>query len=135
MIVLSNSDAQVLAAGQSATFNAVLLHTGCGECYRQNSGSINLVQNNAIYEVGYNCNIGGTAEGDAQIAISLDGTPLLETTQKVVSASAGDLEGVSASTYVKTCCRGFAGVITLTNTGTTAINLDKNPKLSVKRVA
>ncbi len=135
MIVLSSTNAQVLAAGQSATFNVVLLHTGCGECYRLNSGSINLAQNNAIYEVSYNCNIGGTAEGDAQIAISLDSTPLSETTQKVVTAAAGDLQGVSASTYVKTCCRGSAGVITLTNTGTTAINLDENPKLSVKRVA
>lgn len=135
MIVLSNSNAQVLAAGQSATFNFVILHTGCGECYRPNSGAVNLIQNNAIYEVGYNCNIGGTAEGDAQIAISLDGTPLSETTQKVVTAAAGDLEGVSASTYVKTCCHGFAGIITLTNTGTTEINLDANPKLSVKRVA
>lgn len=135
MIVLSNTNAQVLAAGQSATFNVVILHTGGGECYRQNSGSVNLVQNNAVYYVSYNCNIGGTAAGDAQIALSLDGSPLSETTQKVVTATAGDLEGVSANTFVKTCCHGFAGTITLTNTGTTAINLDKNPKLSVKRVA
>ena len=135
MIVLSNTNAQVLAAGQSATFNYVILHTGCGECYRPNSGSINLVQAGGIYEVGYNCNIGATAEGDAQIAISFDGAPLSETTQKVVTATAGDLSGVSASTYVKTCCHGFGGVITLTNTGTTEINLDENLKLSVKRVA
>lgn len=135
MIVLSNTNAQVLAAGQSATFNAVILHTGLGECYRQNSGSVNLVQNNAVYYVSYNCNIGGTAAGDVQIALSLDGAPLSETTQKVVTATAGDLEGVSANTFIKTCCHGFAGVITLTNTGTTEINLDANPKLSVKRVA
>lgn len=135
MIVLSNTNAQVLSAGQSATFNFVILHTGCGECYRQNSGSVNLIQNNAIYEVSYGCNIGATAAGDAQIALSLDGTPLSETTQKVVTATAGDLQGVSDSTFIKTCCHGYAGVITLTNTGTTEINLDANPKLSVKRVA
>jgi len=135
MIELSNSNAQVLAPGQSATFDAVILHTGCAECHRINSGSINLTQKNAIYQVGYNVNIGGVAEGDAQIAIALDGAPLAETTQKVVTAAAGDLQGVSAETFVQTCCCGFAGSITLTNTGTTSINLDKNPRFSVKRVA
>lgn len=135
MIVLSNSNAQVLAAGQSATFNIVILHTGCGECYRQNSGSVNLTQKNAVYMLGYNCNIGGVAAGEAQIAMSLDGSPLLETTGKTVSAAAGDLQSVSGETFVKTCCCGFAGTVTLTNTGTTEINLDANPRLSVKRVA
>ncbi len=135
MIELSNSDAQVLAPGQSATFDTVILHTGSAECHRINSGSINLTRKNAIYRVGYNVNIGGVEEGDAQIAIALDGAPLPETTQKVITVAAGDLEGVSAETFVKTCCCGCLGSITLTNTGTTSINLDKNPRFSVKRAA
>ena len=134
MIVLSNSNAQVLPAGQSATFNIVILHTGCGECYRPNSGAVGLTQKNAIYEIGFNCNIGATAEGDAQIALCLDGSPINETTAKTVTTAAGDLNNVSTSTFLQTC-RCCTGVITLTNTGTTDINLDENPRVSVKRVA
>lgn len=135
MIELSNSNAQVLAAGQSATFDTILLHTGCAECHRKNSGAINLTQKNAIYEVSYNCNIGATAQGDGQIGITLDGSPLSETVALTVTAAAGDLANVSGCTLVKTCCCGNPGTILLTNTGTTDINLGATPQLTVKRIA
>ena len=135
MIELSNTNAQVLAAGQSVIFDTVLLHTGCGECHRPNSGSINLARKNAIYEVSYNANIGGTAAGDAQLAITFDSSPLLETTGKVVTTTAGDLQNVSASTFIQTCCCNAANSILLTNTGTTEINVDISSRLSVKRIA
>ena len=135
MIELSNTNAQVLAPGQSATFDTVILHTGCAECYRKNSGSIVLTQNNAIYEISYNANIGATAAGDAMLGLSLDGTPLLETNAMTVTAAAGDLANVSSSTFVRTCCCGNGGTITLTNTGTTTINLGINSRLSIKRIA
>ena len=136
MIELSNTNAQVLPAGQSAVFNLVLLHTGCAECHRPTSGVINLAQKNAIYEVSYNANIGATTAGEtAQIAITFDNSPLQETTGLKITAAAGDLENVSASTFVKTCCCSAAGSILLTNTGTTEINIGAYPRLSVKRVA
>ena len=135
MIELSNTNAQVLAAGQSVIFDTVLLHTGCGECHRNNSASVNLAQKNAIYEVSFNANIGGTAAGEAQLAITLDGSPLQETTGKTVTATAGDLRSVSGATFVKTCCCNGANTILLTNTGTTEINVDANSRLSIKRVA
>lgn len=135
MIELSNTNAQELAAGQSAIFDIIILHTGCAEYHRQNSGAINLTQKNAIYEVSFNCNIGGVAAGDGQIAITLDGSPLLETTALTVVAAAGDLVNVSGSTFVQTCCCGNPGTILLTNTGTEAINLGDHPRLSVKRIA
>lgn len=91
MIELTNSTAQVLAAGQSATFDIEILRTGCAECHRPNTGSIGLNQRNAVYEASFNCNIGGVAAGDAQIALTLNGAPLNETTAKVVTAAAGDL--------------------------------------------
>ena len=133
MIELSNSNAQVLAAGQSATFDLVILHSGCGECHRPNSGSIELAQRNAIYEASFNCNIGGVVAGDAQISLTVNGSPLNETTSKVVSAAAGDLQNVSASTFIRTFCCGNNSIL-LTNTGTTDINLDANPRLSVKKI-
>jgi hypothetical protein len=135
MIELSNTNAQILAAGQSVAFDTVLLHTGCGECHRPNSSAVNLAQKNAIYEVSFNANIGGTAAGNGQIAITLDQSPLSETTGKVVTTTAGDLQSVSGSTFVQTCRCNSANTILLTNTGTTAINVDENGRLSIKRIA
>lgn len=131
----SNTNAQVLAAGQSVIFDIPLLHTGCGECHRPNSSAVFLAQKKAIYEVSFNANIGGTAAGDAQLAITLDGAPLQETTAKVVTATAGDLQNVSASTFIQTCCCNVPNSILLTNTGTTEINVDVSGRLSVKRIA
>lgn len=136
MIELSTTNAQVLSPGQSAIFDIIILHTGCAECYRNNSGSINLTQRNAIYEISFNCNIGATiAATPAQIAVTLDGSSLQETTQKTISTAAGDLQGVGAQTFVRTCCCGGSNTILLTNTGTTEINLDAKARISVKRVA
>lgn len=135
MIELSNMNAQILAAGQSVIFDTTLLHTGCGECHRNNSAAVNLAQKKAIYEVSFNANIGGTAAGPAQLAITLDGSPLQETTGIVTTAAAGDLMNVSGNTFVQTCCCNGANTILLTNTGTTEINVGINGRLSVKRVA
>ena len=136
MIELSNTNAQVLAAGQSATFDTILLHTGCAECHRNNSSAIYLTQRNAIYEISFNCNIGGVAAGDAEIGITLDGAPLQETVSVRTTATAGDLDNVAAATFVKTFCCGMPNAtVLLTNTGTTEINVGANPRLSVKRIA
>lgn len=135
MIELSNSNALVLAANQAATFDTVLLKTGCAECHRQNSGAVNLTQKNAIYEVSYNCNMGASAEGTAEIGLMLDGSVLPETVAIVQTAAAGDVQNVAASTYIKTCCCNTASTLLLVNTGITEINIEANPRLSVKRLA
>ena len=135
MIVLSNTNAQVIPAGQSATFNVVILHTGCEECHYPYSGSVELTQHNAIYEFDFNANIGATEAGDAQMALCINGSPHLETTVTVPTQTAGDIQNVAAGTSRKTCCCGFPGSITLVNTGTTEINMGVNPKIRVRRIA
>lgn len=133
MIVLSNSVAQTLAPGQSATFDTIVLKTGDAECFRPNTGAVRLRFGNAIYNVHVGANIGATAEGTAQIAIGFEGSPLLETTMISQTAAAGDLNSVYRETAVKTCCSG--GAITIINTGTSEINLGANPLLYIRRVA
>lgn len=135
MIELSNTNAQTLPAGQSVIFDVILLHTGCAEFHRPNSAPTRLTQRNAIYEISYNSNIGATAEGDAQIAITVNGNPLPETTAKVVTNAAGDLQNVNAQTFVSTWCGNTNITLSLTNTGTNEINFDANGRLSVKRIA
>ena len=137
MIILSNSIAQTLAPGQSLTFDITTLHTGCAECHRSGSGSVGLRANNGIYNVSFRANIGSTtAATDAQLAIQMGGSPLLETTMLSATTTAGDLNNVSCETAVSTCCcNGGGGAIAVTNTGTTTITVGANPCLFIKRVA
>lgn len=134
MIVLSNSVAQTLGPGQSATFDTIVSHTGNAECFRQNSGAIRLRFCGAIYEVSFGGNIGATEPGTAQIAIGFDGAPLLETTMVHQTATAGDLNSVNRVTAVNTCCCN-GGAITIINTGTNEITLGANPVIYIRRVA
>lgn len=134
MIILSNSVAQTLGPGQSATFDTIILKTSKAECFRRNTGAVRLRFSGAIYNVYAGANIGATAAGPAQIAIAFDGSPLLETTMISQTAAAGDLNNVSRETGIETgCCNG--GAVTLINTGTSEITLDANPILYIKRVA
>lgn len=134
MIILSNSIAQTLMPGQSATFDMEILKTGCAECHRTNSGSVNLAAKNAIYEINFTGNIGATEEGSCQLGISYENSTLLETTMEATSAAAGDLYNVSCKTALKTCCCDN-GYITVTNIGTTELNLSNNSCLFIKRIA
>ena len=134
MIVLSNSVAQTLAPGQSATFDTIISHTGNAECFRQNSGAVRLRFGGAIYEVSFGGNIGATAPGTAQISVGFDGTPLLETTMISQTTTAGDLNSVNRVTAVNTCCCN-GGAITVINTGTDEITLGANPVIYIRRVA
>lgn len=134
MIELSNTAAQTIAPGQSLTFDTVLLKTGCAEAHRTNSGIITLKANCAVYEIHFAANISATAAGTAQLAISLDGEPLLETTMIKSVGTAGDPDNAATATLVKTGC-GCCGKISVTNTGTTSVIVSASPALFVKRVA
>lgn len=134
MIELSNTAAQTIAPGQSLTFDTVLLKTGCAEAHRSNSGIITLKADCAVYEIHFAANISATAAGTAQLAISLDGEPLIETTMINTISTAGDPDNAATATLVKTGC-GCCGKISVTNTGTTSVIVSANPALFVKRVA
>lgn len=133
MLILSNTIAQTLAPGQAMTFNQIILDSGSAECFRPNSGSVGLKLKNAIYLVSFGANIGATEEGAAQIGVFLNGSALNEMTMISQTAAAGDLNSVSKTTAIRTCCCA-PETITVVNNGTTTVNLD-NPLLFVKRVA
>lgn len=123
MIVLSNSVAQTVAPGQALTFDTVIMHTGCAECYRPNSGAVGLK-----FQGIYTCDFGANA-ASAQLALALDSSPLLETT--MINA-ADTVTKLSCATAVKNC---MGDSVTVVNTGTTSVTIDPNPCLFIKRVA
>ena len=134
MIILTNSTSLTLGPGQSATFDTVVLHTGCAECYRIGSGAVTLRMQNAMYEIAAGGNIGATtAGGVANLTVFLNGSPLPEMVMNSTNAAVGDVSNVFRETAVRTCCCG-AETATIRNNGDTTIVLE-NPIFKIKRVA
>lgn len=133
MIILSNTNAQTLAPGQSVVWDTVVRHTGSGECFRGNSSGVRLRASgcNVSYDISYSANIGATAPGQAQLALQIGGGTLAETTAISTTAAAGDLNNVSSGTNVG-CCE-VGETVVLTNTGTTTITVGADAVLKISR--
>lgn len=132
MLLLSNTAAQILQPGQTITFNNIISHTGCAECFRNNTGAVGL-RARGIYEVSFHGNITSTATGEAQLAIALGSSPLLETTMTESIATAGNIANVGAETLINNCCGAFDGTLTVTNTGTIPVTVAANPSFLIAR--
>lgn len=137
MIVLSNSIAQTLAPGQSLIFNLEVLHTGCGECYRNGSGSVGLRAVDAVYSCEFRANVASATESlPVQLTLQMSGSPVPETTMISTPSTANAFNNIGCATYISTCCKnGGCGAITVTNTGVNPITVGANPCLRIKRVA
>lgn len=134
MIELTNTNEQIIEPGQSLVFNEVILNTGCGECYRRNTGSVKL-RANGIYDVEFSANItGATAGTPVQLAFSLGGAVLAETTMISTPSAADAFNNVHRGTYIRNCCGDYDRV-TIINTGTVAVTVGANPVFRVKRVS
>lgn len=131
MIVLSNTAAQTIEPGQTIIFNEVILHSGDGECWRKSTGSIKM-RRNGIYEIHFAGNV--AAAEPVQLAIQLSGVTLPETTMMASPGGVTAFTNVATATLVKNCCCDYDR-ISVTNTGTAAIDLAANPCLFVKRLS
>lgn len=139
MILVSNSAAQTLNAGQAITFDTVLLKTGTGECCRNNAArtvtSAKLKQC-GNYEIQFHGNVGGpTADADVSLAIAVDGVILPETIMlSTPSVAVTEGNSVSAFTVVSNTC-GDSGVITVINNGTNPNIVFANTALLIRRIS
>ena len=134
MIVLSNTNEQVLQPGQSMVFNTVIRHTGCAEAFRQNTGAVGL-RSNGVYSIDFSANVTGTvAAAPVQLALTIGGSPLAETTMIYTPAVADAVGNVATATAVGGYC-GISNTISVTNTGVNPVTISANPVLKVVRVA
>ena len=134
MILLSNTTDQVLTAGQSITFDKVLLKTGCAECHRENTGSVKM-RANGIYEASFAGNISGVVAGTpVQLSFQLGGATMPETTMVATPVAANASNNVATSTLIKNCCVDYDR-ITVTNTGTTDVTVAANSAFIIRRLA
>lgn len=138
MIEVTNTTAQTIQPGQTVTFDNVLLHAGCSECFnKQVPNSIRLRYNGCqcspIYELHFNGNITSSTAGDVlQLAIAAGGTALKETGMNALPAAAGDLVNVSTSTLFRPGCSDI-NRISVINSGTTPVTVAPNSNFYVVR--
>ena len=135
MIELSNTTAQTLAPGQSITFDATKLHTGCSEFHRSNSGLVQL-RCHGIYEISFGANITNVAAGPVTLGVQFDGETLPESTAISTPSTVGNVNSVSRSGILLDTRCGIPGAITLTNVGSAdSLIVSPNAVLTIKRVA
>lgn len=138
MIQISNSTEQTIAPGQAATFDTVMLHTGCGECFNvQIPNSIKLKGGcMAIYDIDFSGNVSTdtalTAGQQLQLAIAVAGFPLVGTQMDAVPAAVDTNVNVSTSTFFQPVCSDQDRVA-LVNNGTLPVVLAANSILKVVR--
>lgn len=134
MITLSNLTAQTLAPGQALVFDDVILHSGCGECHRKNTGSVKL-RANGVYIVNYGANVSSaTAGAPVQLSLQIGGAILPETTAVSTPSTANVFNNISRETRLKNCCGDYDRV-TLVNTGTNPITVAKGAVLNIRRAS
>lgn len=146
MIVLSNTASEVIPAGGTVTFDISVLHTGCdangcggSEYHRQNSGTVRLRGKSrscpSIFDVFFKGNVTtNTAGTDLQLAITIDGTPLNETTMVTTVGMANSWKNMAAMTALKVR-PGTDVSLSVTNTGTVPVTLGANSTLYIRRIA
>ena len=134
MIELSNLTAQTLQPGQAIAFDKVTPRTknGC-ECHNSTlPTSVKLCQK-GIYDVSFNGNITGAADGAVlQLAIAISGQAIPTTAMNSVSITAGQLDNVGARTLVKNCCCDLDR-LSVINSGTTPVTVAPNSAFIIIR--
>lgn len=139
MIELTNSQVQIIPVGGTATFNVVVVKSGCAERHRAGSGQIDLValgRHLATFSGNISVPTGETV-GEVALAISQEGETRQGTVMRATPAAVNEYFNVSTQTYVdvysnctgSACCQ----TISVKNVGTIPVQLD-NPNFTAVRV-
>lgn len=135
MLNLSNTTEQLIPAGQSITFDLVLLSTGCAERHRTGSSNTELLSG-CVFNIDFSANIAnGTGAGEIELSIFLNGEAYPGGNMISTPAAANELNNV-ARPGIKIKTFGCSNTISVRNTGTDDIILPaKSALLSIKRDA
>lgn len=130
MIELATTAQQTLAPGQAVLFDSTVMQSRRGESHRANSGIVRLMAPCTAYKVEANANVSGTAAGQVQLAISLDGEAMPEAVMDSDVTTAGLFNSVSTGTTVKNGCK-CCSQLSVVNTGTVDVVVDAGANLII----
>lgn len=125
MIELTNTTQQTIPAGGAVTFDAVLLKSGCGECFNSLLPTSVKLNNKRIYDVEFQGNITSNTAAAVQLSIAIAGSPIAQTEMNSTPSAANDFNNVSAGTYIRNCCCDLDRVSVI-NSGTNPVILAAN---------
>lgn len=136
MIQVSNLVAQTLQPGQAITFNNVIHHTGCWECFsKQIPTSVKLKGPRCSqYEVQFEGNITGAAGDVLQLSLAIGDQPMPETEMRVIPSGTPNSTNISTGTYIVMDCAELDRV-SVKNIGTTPIAIAPNSSLRIRRIS
>lgn len=134
MIELRNATSQTLQPGQALTFNGDVTKTGCDVCFnRQIPTSAKLKNSCALYKLEFSGNVASPTAGAAtQLAIAVNGTPLVETAMNSTPSTANVLNNVGTGTYYRPGCADL-NRISVINAGTVPVTVAQNSNLRISR--
>lgn len=133
MIELTTLTAQTVPVGGVVTFDRVLLHSGCGECYNSVIPSSVKLRAQGVYDVEFSANVTNETAGvPVQLSIAVGGSPLPQTARNVQPAAVGDLWVLPLGTFVRNCCCDLDR-ITIVNTGANPIVINPGASLRISR--
>lgn len=133
MVQLSNSTAITLAPGATASFDKASINNGGCTCYRNLSPGVKMTSR-GTYLIMFSGNISGAAAGTpVQLAFSIGGTAVPQSTMISTPAAANDVNNVSKQLYYPNCCDDFDRV-SVVNNGTVDVTIAPNATFSVKKV-
>lgn len=135
MIELTNSAAQTVQPGAAVTFDTVMLHTGCGECFTKGIPSVKLRAIGGTYKIDFTGNVSGTAANTpVQLAVALGSVAIPATVGVSTPAAENAFNNIAIGTYAKNVCCDLNRV-SIVNTGTVPVLLAANMNLRIARVS
>lgn len=131
MIQVSNTAAQELQPGKSLNFTRVVSKTGRCQCWNPSLPASVKLCAKGTHDVSFHANITGAAGAVLQIAIAIEGQPIITTAMQAVPAAAGNLVNVSARALVNNCCCD-ANRISIINSGAVPVTIAPNSSLIIE---
>lgn len=132
MINAINVPQQVVAVNQNVLFAQNRIRTGCGVRHDAGSGLFN-INKGGLYRIHFNGNVLATAAQQlAQLAIKLDGEPVLSSVGKVTLTAIGDYADLAVDTIVNVPCN-CCVAISVGNVSTGATTVE-NANIIIERV-
>lgn len=134
MIVLSNTETQTIAPGESIIFDRVVMRSGHCECHMDRTSSVRLKMGRK-YLVTFSGNISNaTGTGAIELIMSLGDVPLEETSMQLTPGITQVFDNISSTTGVQVSCLDYGRLRVVNNSATASVGIAAGSSLVIREV-